>query len=254
MRLSLLTFLLFIIASQNIDAQRFIVNGTVVSGEDNLPMIGVTVLEKGTSNGTATELDGSFQLEVSNPEAIIEFGFIGFEKQEVPIQGRPILAIVLKQESKLMREVVVTGYKREVRSDVASSISSIKSKEIGKLVVVGIDQALQGQAAGVSVTQVTGSPGDDIAVRIRGAGTLGNNNPLYVIDGVPTTGGLNMFAMSDIESIEVLKDAAAAAIYGARAANGVVLITTKKGKSGKPSFNFEAYTGVQNPVNLPKLL
>jgi len=121
-------------------------------------------------------------------------------------------------------------------------------------VVVGIDQALQGQAPGVSVTQVTGSPGDDIAVRIRGVGTLGNNNPLYVIDGVPTTGGLNMFSLTDIESIEVLKDAAAAAIYGSRAANGVVLITTKRGKAGPPVFSFEAYGGVQEPVRLPQLL
>ncbi len=254
MRLTLLTFLLFFFASQNIDAQGFTVSGTVISGEDNLPLIGATVLEKGTSNGTTVEVDGSFQLEVASSETVLEFSFIGFEKQEVPVQGRTSLAIVLQSESKLMQEVVVTGYKREIRSEVASSISSIKSKDISKLVVVGIDQALQGQAAGVSVTQVTGSPGDDIAVRIRGAGTLGNNNPLYVIDGIPTTGGLNMFAMSDIESIEVLKDAAAAAIYGARAANGVVLITSKKGKSGKPTFNFEAYTGIQNPVNLPELL
>ncbi|MBK8566329.1 MAG: TonB-dependent receptor [Saprospiraceae bacterium] len=254
MRLTLLTFLLFFLASQNIDAQGFTVSGTVISGEDNLPLIGATVLEKGTDNGTTIEVDGSFRLEVAGSEAVLEFSFIGFERQEVPVQGRTSIAVVLQPESKLMQEVVVTGYKREIRSDVASSISSIKSKDIGKLVVVGIDQALQGQAAGVSVTQVTGSPGDDIAVRIRGAGTLGNNNPLYVIDGIPTTGGLNMFAMSDIESIEVLKDAAAAAIYGARAANGVVLITSKKGKSGKPTFNFEAYTGIQNPVNLPELL
>jgi TonB-linked SusC/RagA family outer membrane protein len=254
MRLILLTFLLFFLASQNIDAQRFTVSGTVISGEDNQPLIGATVLEQGTDNGTTVEVDGSFKLEVAGSEAVLEFSFIGFERQEVPVQGRTSIAVVLQPESKLMQEVVVTGYKREIRSDVASSISSLKGKDIGKLVVVGIDQALQGQAAGVSVTQVTGSPGDDIAVRIRGAGTLGNNNPLYVIDGIPTTGGLNMFAMSDIESIEVLKDAAAAAIYGARAANGVVLITTKKGKSGKPTFNFEAYTGIQNPVNLPELL
>ncbi len=254
MRLTLLTFLSLFFASQPIDAQQFTVSGTVISGDDQLPMIGANVLEKGTLNGTTTEVDGSFRLEVASAEAVLEFSFIGFEKMDVPVQGRATLSVTLVAESKLMQEVVVTGYKREVRSDVTSSISSIKSKDIGKLVIVGIDQALQGQAAGVSVTQVTGSPGDDIAVRIRGAGTLGNNNPLYVIDGVPTTGGINMFAPSDIESIEVLKDAAAAAIYGARAANGVVLITTKKGKTGKPTFNFEAYNGVQQPVNLPELL
>jgi len=254
MKLKILTLLCFVFASQILDAQSFKISGTVISGEDNQPMIGATVLEKGTSNGTTTEVDGSFQLEVASPTAVLEFSFIGFEMQEVPVNGQQTFSVVLASESKLMQEVIVTGYKREVRSDVASSISSIKSKEIGKLVIVGIDQALQGQAAGVSVTQVTGAPGDDIAVRIRGAGSLGNNNPLYVIDGVPTTGGINMFAPSDIESIEVLKDAAAAAIYGSRAANGVVLITTKKGKSGPPTFSFEAYGGVQEPVNLPKLL
>lgn len=254
MRQTLLALFLLFFASQYLDAQSLSISGIVTSGDDNQPMIGATVLEKGTSNGTTTEVDGSFQLEVASPTSILLFSFTGFETKEVPVKGQQTFSIVLSSESKLMQEIVVTGYKREVRSDVASSISSIKSKDIEKLVVVGIDQALQGQAAGVSVTQVTGSPGDDIAVRIRGAGTLGNNNPLYVIDGVPTTGGINMFATSDIESIEVLKDAAAAAIYGSRAANGVVLITTKKGKSGPPTFNFEAYGGVQQPVNLPKLL
>jgi TonB-linked SusC/RagA family outer membrane protein len=254
MKLNLLTLLLIVFASQSLDAQRLSLSGTVVSGEDKQPLIGATVLEKGTSNGTTTDVDGSFQLEVASAAAVLEFSFIGYETQEVPVNGQQQFSIVLAAESKLMQEVIVTGYKREVRSDVASSISSLKAKDIGKLVVVGLDQALQGQAAGVSVTQVTGAPGDDIAVRIRGAGTLGNNNPLYVIDGVPTTGGINMFAPSDIESIEVLKDAAAAAVYGSRAANGVVLITTKKGKPGPPTFSFEAYGGVQQPVNLPKLL
>ncbi|MBK9016411.1 MAG: TonB-dependent receptor plug domain-containing protein [Saprospiraceae bacterium] len=137
---------------------------------------------------------------------------------------------------------------------MATSISSVKSKDIEKLVVNGLDQALQGQAASVQVTQTTGAPGDDIAVRIRGAGTIGNNNPLFVIDGVPTTGNINMFSTNDIESIEVLKDGASAAIYGARAANGVILITTKKGKAGKARFTFDASTGIQEANRLPRLL
>ncbi|MCB9049732.1 MAG: TonB-dependent receptor [Lewinellaceae bacterium] len=254
MRPVTLTLLFFLFFSLKIGAQAFTVTGTVISEEDNQPLIGATVQEKGTTTGTVTDVDGNFNLLVSSPEAVLVFSYVGYQPQEIAVQGRKELPVVLSLEAELMDEVVVTGYKREFRSDVASAIASVKAKNIEKLAVVGIDQALQGQAPGVMVTQVTGSPGDDIAVRIRGVGTLGNNNPLYVIDGVPTTGNINMFSLSDIESINVLKDAAAAAIYGARAANGVVLITTKKGEAGKPVFNFEAYYGTQQPVGLPELL
>lgn len=246
-------FLLFFF-TQLANAQTFSVSGVVRSSEDNQPLIGVSVQEKGVSNGASTDASGGFQLSVASPDAILIFRYVGFENLEMPVQNRATLSIILQASSGLLQDVIVTGYKREIRSDISSAITSIKAKDIEKLVVVGIDQALQGQAPGVMVTQVTGSPGDDIAVRIRGAGTLGNNNPLFVIDGVPTTGNINMFSPGDIESIEVLKDGAAAAIYGARAANGVVLITTKRGKSGKPSFSFESYAGVQNAVNLPDLL
>jgi TonB-dependent starch-binding outer membrane protein SusC len=253
-RLALLTLLWLIAAAQAAEAQKITVTGTIVSGEDQQPLIGATILEKGTTNGTVTDLDGGFRLELASGQAVLVASYVGYDNQEVPVQGRSVIQIALLVQAKLMDEIVVTGYKREIRAEVASSISSVKARDIEKLVVVGIDQALQGQAPGVMVTQVTGSPGDDIAVRIRGVGTLGNNNPLYVIDGVPTTEGLNMFSLTDIESIEVLKDAAAAAIYGARAANGVVLITTKQGSAGKPVFNFEAYSGIQQAVGLPKLL
>ena len=230
------------------------ITGTVTSATDQLPLIGATILEKGTSNGVITDVEGKFSIKVSSPDAILTFRYVGFEDQEVALEGRETLEIIMTEQSEILSEVVVTGYKKEIRSDISSSIVSVKAKNIERLVVVGVDQALQGQAPGVMVTQVTGAPGDDIAVRIRGVGTLGSNSPLYVIDGVPTTGNINMFSPSDIESIEILKDGAAAAIYGSRAANGVVLITTKGGKAGKPTFNFEMYTGVQQPVNLPELL
>jgi TonB-linked SusC/RagA family outer membrane protein len=250
---SILAF--FLCASiQGINAQTFTVKGTVLSEEDNSPLIGATVVEQGTANGTTTDLDGKFSLQLSSGSAVLEISYVGFERLVVPVAGKKELEIKLSPESNLIEEIIVTGYRSEIRGDISSAITTIKGKEIGKLVVSGIDQALQGQAPGVMVTQVTGSPGDDIAVRIRGVGTLGNNNPLFVIDGIPTTGGLNMFSLSDIESIEVLKDAAAAAVYGARAANGVVLITTKRGKSGVQTFNFEAFRGIQEPVNLPELL
>ena len=244
----------FLLFFQIAYAQPVKVSGVVTSSDDNLSLIGATVLEKGTNRGTITDVDGSFELDVGNAQAVLVISYVGYHAQEVPLQGRTSLTVVLAPEMNIMQEVVVVGYKREIRSDVTSAITSVKAKDIEKLFVVGLDQALQGQAPGVVVTQVTGSPGDDIAVRIRGVGTLGNNNPLYVIDGIPTTGGINMFSLTDIESIEVLKDAAAASIYGARAANGVVLITTKRGKAGAPVFSFEAYAGVQQPVRLPELL
>ena len=246
--------LFFLAYIQNLSAQTFPVSGVVVSAEDNQPLIGVSVQEKGTSNGATTDVTGAFRISLSSADAVLLFRYVGFTNLEYPVQGRATLSVVLSPTANLLQDVVVTGYRKEIRSDISSAITSIKAKDIEKLVVVGIDQALQGQAPGVMVTQVTGSPGDDIAVRIRGAGTLGNNNPLFIIDGVPTTGNINMFSPSDIESIEILKDGAAAAIYGARAANGVVLITTKRGKSGKPVFSFDAYTGVQNVFNLPELL
>ncbi len=235
-------------------AQKQSVTGTVISSEDQLPIIGATVLEKGTQNGTLTNTEGVFNLEVNSANAILVFTYIGLDSLEMPVQGKTSFNISMTPSNSILKDVVITGYKKEIRSNVSSAIASIKSKDIEKLVVLGVDQALQGQAPGVMVTQVTGAPGDDIAVRIRGAGTLGNNNPLYIVDGLPTTANINMFSVADIESIEVLKDGAAAAIYGSRAANGVVVITTKRGKSGKPRFSFDAYTGVQNAVNLPKLL
>ena len=234
-------------------AQQVTVTGTVTSPEDGQPLIGVTVVEKGTTNGKTTDAKGQYQLTVA-PEAVLLFTYTGFASQEVPVQGRTVVDLILLEETEMLQDVVVTGYRREIRADVASAISSVKSKDIERLVVSGLDQALQGQAPGLQVTQTTGAPGDDIAVRIRGAGTLGNNNPLFIIDGVPTTGSINMFSTNDIESIEVLKDGAAAAIYGARAANGVIVITTKKGKSGQARFQFDASAGFAEANRLPDLL
>jgi TonB-linked SusC/RagA family outer membrane protein len=235
-------------------AQTVQITGTVIDSEEKQPLYGVTVQEKGTGNGAICDASGRFTLNVASPNAILLFRYTGFIDLQITLKDQSPLLIEMSPNQNLIQDVVITGYKREVRSDISSAITSIKAKNLDKLVVAGIDQALQGQAPGVMVTQVTGSPGDDIAVRIRGAGTLGNNNPLFIIDGIPTSGNINMFSPADIESIEVLKDGAAAAIYGARAANGVVLITTKKGKSGKSSFSFEAYSGIQNAIKLPQLL
>ncbi|MBK7373748.1 MAG: TonB-dependent receptor [Saprospiraceae bacterium] len=248
------TLLMVLFTVQLAVAQKFQLSGTVLSKEDQLPVIGASIVEKGTQNGTITDIDGAFVLSVSSPEAILLFSYIGLETIEVKVAGQMVLQVVMSSDISLLDEVIVTGYKKEIRSEVSAAIASIKSKDIDKLVVQSVEQALQGQAPGVMVTQSTGAPGDDIAVRIRGAGTLGNNNPLYVIDGVPTTGSINMFAIGDVASIEILKDGAAAAIYGSRAANGVVLITTKRGASGQPAFSFDVFTGLQQAIHLPQLL
>jgi len=234
-------------------AQQISLQGTVTAADDLQPLIGVSIVELGTSNGVITDFNGQFKLNVQ-PKAVLRFIYTGYTTQEIAVTDQTTLVVQLKSSAELLNDVVVTGYRREIRTDVASAIASIKSKDIERLVVSGIDQALQGQAPGLQVTQVSGAPGDDIAVRIRGAGTLGNNNPLFIVDGVPTTGNINMFSTNDIASIEVLKDGSSAAIYGARAANGVIVITTKKGKSGKPQFEFEASSGFAEANRLPKLL
>lgn len=235
-------------------AQNVILKGKVIASDNSTPIIGATVMVPKTEIGTVTDFDGQFTLAISEDTKLISISYIGYTTKEITLENFEFIEIILEVSPQIMDEVIVVGYKKEIRTDVSSSVTSLKAKDINKLVLSGVDQALQGQAAGVAVTQVTGSPGDDIAVRIRGVGTLGNNNPLYVIDGIPTTGGLNMFSLGDIASIEVLKDAAAAAVYGARAANGVVLITTKRGKNEKPVFTFESFYGIQEPNRLPKLL
>ncbi len=246
-------FSVLLSANVSVFAQKTSVSGLVRSSDDNSPLIGVSIREKGGNSGAVTDFEGKFRLETESG-AVLSFSYTGYESLDVPLAGQTKLEVSLRPSSGVLGEFIVTGYKREYKSDVSASIASVKSEDIEKLVVLGVDQALQGQAAGVQITQTTGAPGDDIAVRIRGVGTLNNNNPLFIIDGVPTTGNINTFSTNDIERIEVLKDGAAAAIYGARAANGVVVITTKKGKSGKPRFNFDTYAGMSEAYRLPELL
>ncbi|MEO7176574.1 MAG: TonB-dependent receptor [Saprospiraceae bacterium] len=245
--------LTFVLPCNYLSAQTVTVSGIVKSSEDSQPLIGVSVVEKGTQNGIVTDFDGKYTLTVAE-NAVLSFTYIGYVAQDARVGNKIEINITLDSDTKLLQDVVVTGYKTEIKSDVTSAISSIKAKDIEKLLVMGVDQALQGQVPGLQVTQVSGAPGDDIAVRIRGAGTLGNNNPLFIVDGVPTTGNINMFSTNDIESIEVLKDGAAAAIYGSRAANGVIVITTKKGKAGIPKFTFNTSYGISEANNLPELL
>ncbi|WP_374951040.1 SusC/RagA family TonB-linked outer membrane protein [Mucilaginibacter sp.] len=233
-------------------AQSRSVTGKVVDANTNETVIGATVQVKGTTTGVATDVNGNFTLAV-NEGAQLEVKSIGYTSQTVAASfGSPML-IKLASSSSSLNEVVVVGYATQKKVDLTGAVSTVKSSDIANLPVGGADQILQGKAAGVSVTQSTGAPGDGINIRIRGVGTINDNSPLYVIDGIPTKNGINEISPNDIESISVLKDASSAAIYGARASNGVVIVTTKKGKNGAARVNVNAYTGVQTSQHLIKM-
>ena len=228
-----------------------IVNGKVVDEQgETLP--GATIGIKGGKGLTVTDANGNFRVTV--PEnTILQVSYIGYVSQDVPVTGTAPVIITLKELAGALNEVVVTGYQTQRKRDLTGAVSLINSKDISDLPVGGVDQIIQGKAAGVSVTQNTGAPGDAISVHIRGLGTINGNNPLYIVDGVPTVDGINEIAPDDVESINILKDASSAAIYGARAAGGVVIITTKHGTSGKSKLSFNAYTGVQSADHLIKM-
>lgn len=215
-------------------------------------LIGATIGIKGGKNLTVSDVNGNFSVSV--PEnAILVISYVGFETQEIAIAGKTEINVVLKEQGGNLNEVVVVGYTTQRKKDLTGAVSLVSSKDINGLPVGGVDQILQGKAAGVAVTQNTGAPGDGINIRIRGVGTINNNDPLYIVDGVPTKDGINEISPNDIESINILKDASSAAIYGARASNGVVIVTTKRGVSGKAKLSVNAYTGVQTATNLIKM-
>jgi len=227
----------------------------VVTDTKGEPIIGTSILIKGTSTGTITNSDGTFTIPVGtliNP--VLQFSYIGYNSKEIAIEGLNNLRIVLVEKSESLDEVVVVGYGTQRKKDLTGSVVTIKSSDLKSLPVPSISDAMQGRAAGVQVIS-SGVPGSDASFRIRGVGTINNSDPLVVIDGFPIDGGLNQLNMNDVESIQVLKDASATAIYGARGANGVVIITTKHGdSSGKSQLNFNYSYGIQNPINKLKML
>jgi len=235
--------------------------GTVTDNKgETLP--GVNVLIKGTVNGTATDMQGAFKLTSPKPTETLIFSFIGFITQEVQATaGVPVKAVLMSSTVGLS-EVVVIGYGTQKKTSVTSAISKVKGQDLEYMPIVRIEQALQGRTTGVTIATSSGQPGASSTVRVRGTTTINNSNPLYVVDGVPIdNGGIDYLNSEDIESLEVLKDAASASIYGTRAASGVILVTTKKGKegslkvgSGSMSVNFNAYYGTQSPAKKLSLL
>ncbi len=223
------------------------VSGTVAD-ETGFGIPGVTVIIEGTTIGTTTDIDGNYTLsipaDVSDP--VLAFSFIGYQSQRIVVAQQRQIDVVLKEDVRLLDEFVVVGYGIERKVDLTGAVSSIDSEDLRMLPVGSVDQALQGRASGVNITHNTGMPGEGVNVRIRGVGSINSSNdPLYIVDGVPTTDALRTLSPNDIESISILKDAASAAIYGARANNGVILITTRKGKTGEPRIEFSSQVGFQ---------
>ena len=235
---------------QNVQQATKKITGTVVDAMG--PVIGASILEKGTTNGTVTDFDGNFSLNVK-PGATIVVSFIGFETQEIKVGDQSNFNITLKDDNAVLEEVVVIGYGVQKKKLVTGATVQVKGDDIAKLNTTNALAAMQSQTPGVSIVQSSGQAGSGFKVNIRGIGTIGDSAPLYVIDGV-AGGDINSLNPSDIESIDVLKDAASAAIYGARAANGVILVTTKQGKAGKMQISYDGYVGWQYLAKKPDVL
>lgn len=228
-----------------------IITGVVLDAT-GAPLLGVTVSVKGSRTAVQTDNEGKFSIDVPD-NGVLTFSMVGYQTQDVSLKGQTVLNIKMVAINKELNEVVVVGYQTRRRGDLSGSLSVVDVGGVSKLPVLSVDQALEGKVPGVRITQNTGQPGDGVVVRIRGVGTINDNNPLFIVDGIPTKDGINFLSANDIESIVVLKDASSAAIYGSRAANGVVLITTKSGKSGKAQISYSGYGGFQSHGTIPKM-
>lgn len=220
-------------------------SGTVLDSKNKEPLIGVTVVEEGTTNGTATDLDGKFVLKVAS-NAILRVSYMGYTSKKITVTNNQYLTILLEEESRLLDEVVVVGYGVQKKSDITGAISSVSGDAINSVPVASALQALQGKASGVNIIQNTGAPGGNTTIKIRGTGTVNDADPLYVVDGF-IVDRIDHLSPNDIANVEILKDAASSAVYGARSANGVVLITTKSGEKGGMKISFDSFVGVSAP-------
>lgn len=261
MQVWILFAILFIPLS--LSAQEAVVKGKVVSSEKGEPLAGVTVRLKNANTGTVTDANGWFSLTVKQAAPVLVFSFTGYLVQEIPLNGQAEISVTLAPDPKALGEVVVVGYGTQQKSNVTGAIASVKSAELKQTPVANVVQGLQGRVAGVQVTQNSAAPGGSVSMRIRGTNSInGSSEPLYVVDGVQlsNSGGINDISSlsivnpNDIESVEVLKDASSTAIYGARGANGVVLITTRRGKSGKTRVTYDGYYGVQQVTKKMKMM
>lgn len=235
--------------------QQFDVTGMVVDDEGG-PLPGASIVEMGTLNGTQTDFDGNFSLSVANENAVLKISYIGFATKEIAINGQQNVTVTLNVDASGLEEVVVVGYGTQKRRDLTGAVASISTQDIVRANPVQAAAALQGQVTGVNINKVKGRPGDGFTIDIRGLSSFGDSEssaPLVVIDGV-IGGDINTINPNDIAAMDVLKDASSTAIYGSRGANGVIIITTKKGASGKPKVTYRNYTGIKVPTHLPDMM
>ncbi|WP_172826761.1 TonB-dependent receptor [Flammeovirga sp. SJP92] len=271
--IKLLMFLISLLCSLQLYAQERVITGQVLDGADQSPIPGVNVVVKGTTLGTVTDFDGNYKLVSDNPITELIFTYVGYKDLIKSVGTSGVINVSLEADLEQLEEVVVVGYGQMKKSDLTGSLVSVEGEALQNTVSTSMDQALAGRAAGVVVTQNSGQPGGGVSIKIRGSSSFGSNEPLYIIDGVPISGNaqgtssgfgwagggdgqtavnaLSAINNNDIESIEVLKDASATAIYGSRAANGVILVTTKSGKSGKTNISYDAFFALQE---VPKKL
>lgn len=230
------------------------VTGMVTSMTDNTPLPGVNIIVKGTNIGTITDVEGKYAINVPNDSDTLVFSFIGYLREEIPVNNQQLIDVSLTEDIQKLGELVVVGYGTQEKRDLTGAVASVDSKAISEVVATNAVQAMQGRVAGVNITQDSWRPGAGASVRIRGSRSItASNDPLYVVDGNPISRGsisISDINPADIASIEVLKDASATAIYGSRGANGVILITTKRGKSGKATVNYDGYEGIQTPLRM----
>ena len=250
-RLRMMVCLIGMLLPMCMFAQQITVQG-VVKDQTGETVIGASVMEKGTTNGTITGIDGDFSLNMSSNGTLV-VSFVGYKTQEVQVKGQKQLQVVLSEDAEMLDEVVVIGYGTMKKSDLTGAVSSIGNKDIKDSPVSNLGQAIQGKISSVQIVDA-GKPGDNVSIKIRGLGSINNCDPLVVIDGVPTDLGLSSLNMADVERLDVLKDASATAIYGSRGANGVVMITTKRGTEGKGKLAVSANYSFQNATNVPSLL
>jgi len=248
------TLIFMIIGTLSVSAANFPVKGTVIDEKTNTALIGVSVLVEGTSVGAITDVDGNFSIDAPSSNSILIFSYVGYNAQKIKINGQYKIKVILTEDAKNLDEIVVVGYGTQKKSVVTGSISSVRSKDMEDMNIPRVEDALKGRTAGVTVASNSGAPGAESSVSIRGITSINVTKPLYVVDGIPMNGGLDQINKSDIESMEVLKDAASAAIYGTASAGGVILITTKKGKSGKTKINLSSFYGTQAPAHKLNLL
>ena len=263
---------------KNEDKNR-VIQGLSVTGRvlDNLgaPLPGASIIEKGTTNGTQTDFDGNYSIDVNDGSAVLVFSYIGFSTKEVVVNGQSSINVTLDENAAALDEIVVVGYGTQKKSDLTGAVTSLGQDDMNPGANASVDQLMQGRAAGVQISQSSSAPGGGLSIRIRGASSVNaGNDPLYVIDGFPIdnspnlSGGgaaqvgdnqsprnpLNALNPADIQSIEILKDASATAIYGSRGANGVILVTTKKGREGKVNLTYDTYAGMQTVAKKIDLL